>query len=928
MPTNGSPPNAAVETPHGLFLVQGVDRFPVAGDLAAAVEQAVADHVARTGRPPAAVVWDDLVIDYRPDRRALRLYRVAVPAGDPWLAAQLDGSARCAVRADLLGDDRSPALVLGGLDRPEDVARAEALHRFVGWPDAAPVTVRAFQPRHRAGSLSVVVNYRDKAGATLPCLAAIKRQAVAVPLQIILVDNQSTDWERAVVAAGAEQLFDGTDGVTVTHLTHDGPFNHSAQCNRAAAAATGEVLVMLSNDCVLLDPGLLQEMADWALEPGVGTVGPQLVAADGAVSSAGIGIGATRPDEPAPRVHDTTGRYLSGLFRRADGNSFACAAVSRAAWDAVGGMNEGAFPVDYNDADFCLRLTAAGYRHLYLGTRRARHSAGAGDHRLRELAEGNHARLAAAHRLDALPRASPVAAPAKPSPTFADPAATLLLEWCRLARNALDRGKEGTAAAEPVTAAMGRLAALTPPADADPALVAHWYAGVRTALKALVTAFLDSEPPTETLDRQRRRADRLASAATALAQAASRPLHPLPGPAADGSPAPPPPGATPDADPAYVSLSDPWMGEARHRLILFADALGPSPQVLFLAGLRRSRAARHTAVRVVTEEDLLNLRSARGEEAVGPWLSALFGHVQPTAVVMSRFASAPGFAAVRRELAGWPDVPLVAHLDDDFFSLPAVLGVDRYREARHPRRIHCLRAVADASDLLLAATAPLAERMAARFGADRVGLCPMAEAGVPPAPTPRGPGPVTIGYYGAATHNRDLEMIAPALARLKADHPDVTLEIVGSVARRPAAAALAGIATLDGELEHDYLAFRRSIAGRGWDIGLAPLASLPFNAAKTPIKWTEYAEAGIAVVASRTEPYVALGAAGAALLASPHEWHGRLTELVRHPERRDALVRASACLLAGYRGWNGLEDRLLGLLDRAAMRRRHAQAAA
>jgi GT2 family glycosyltransferase len=45
----------------------------------------------------------------------------------------------------------------------------------------------------------------------------------------------------------------------------------------------------------------------------------------------------------------------------------ACLAVKRSDFDLVGGFDEAAFPVAYNDIDFCLKLHVKGKRNYYRG---------------------------------------------------------------------------------------------------------------------------------------------------------------------------------------------------------------------------------------------------------------------------------------------------------------------------------------------------------------------------------------------------------------------------------------------------------------------------------------------------------------------------------------------------------------------------------
>ncbi len=102
-----------------------------------------------------------------------------------------------------------------------------------------------------------------------------------------------------------------------------------------------------------------------------------------------------------------------------------------------------------------------------------------------------------------------------------------------------------------------------------------------------------------------------------------------------------------------------------------------------------------------------------------------------------------------------------------------------------------------------------------------------------------------------------------------------------------------------------------------WDIGLAPLQITPSNRCKTATKWTEYAEAGIAVIASDIDPYRPMFAADAAFPATVDQWDHALDRLVSQPGLRQGLVRSADALLGSRYSWERLEASLLGLLQRA-----------
>jgi glycosyltransferase involved in cell wall biosynthesis len=77
----------------------------------------------------------------------------------------------------------------------------------------------------------------------------------------------------------------------------------------------------------------------------------------------------------------------------------------------------------------------------------------------------------------------------------------------------------------------------------------------------------------------------------------------------------------------------------------------------------------------------------------------------------------------------------------------------------------------------------------------------------------------------------------------------------------------------------------------GFDIGIAPLASTRFNAARSNVKVKEYAALGIPWLASRVAPYEALGPEQGGLLLEDDAWERALRDLIEHPLRRARLGR-------------------------------------
>ena len=223
----------------------------------------------------------------------------------------------------------------------------------------------------RAERVSAVIPFRDRPDLTIPCLEALAKQALGdTALEVILVDNASTAETMRDVHAAVERL--GLAEVTRT-VRWDGAFNHSHQCNLGAEAASGDVLLFLNNDCRLLSPDCLTEIAAWTLADGVGVVGPTQVGRDGRITSAGVAPVFVGHDFGAVVQDVVYDPEFAETLHEAPCVSFACAAMSKQTFEAVGRLDPVDFPVAYNDIDFCLRAGEAGLVNVVAGYVQAEH---------------------------------------------------------------------------------------------------------------------------------------------------------------------------------------------------------------------------------------------------------------------------------------------------------------------------------------------------------------------------------------------------------------------------------------------------------------------------------------------------------------------------------------------------------------------------
>ena len=227
-------------------------------------------------------------------------------------------------------------------------------------PKAAPIPAT-----HSASEwplVSLIVPTRDRADLLRLSVGSILAKTAYPHLEIIVVDNGSREPETL-------RLFEEWSGdVRIRVLPDPSPFNYAALNNRAVAAANGTMVGLINNDIEVLDPSWLDEMVGWALRPGVGCVGAKLFYPDGRLQHGGVVTGiAGAAGHRCKRAPRGAAGMLDELLtvNEVSAVTAACLLVRKAIYLDVGGLDEAAFAVAYNDVDFCLKVLRAGYRNLW-----------------------------------------------------------------------------------------------------------------------------------------------------------------------------------------------------------------------------------------------------------------------------------------------------------------------------------------------------------------------------------------------------------------------------------------------------------------------------------------------------------------------------------------------------------------------------------
>jgi GT2 family glycosyltransferase len=211
--------------------------------------------------------------------------------------------------------------------------------------------------------VSVIVPTRDRSELLAQCAEGLLQRTDYSNLELLIVDNGSTE---SATFALFDRLTSGDSRVRI--LRNPGPFNYSALNNAAAKEAKGEVLLLLNNDVSVIEPSWLRELVSQAIRPDVGIVGAKLIFANESLQHGGVALG---PDGFISHIHRSATRNDPGYFgqlaltRTLSAVTGACAAIRRAVFLEVGGLDEVNLQVAFNDIDLCLRIGDFGYRVVW-----------------------------------------------------------------------------------------------------------------------------------------------------------------------------------------------------------------------------------------------------------------------------------------------------------------------------------------------------------------------------------------------------------------------------------------------------------------------------------------------------------------------------------------------------------------------------------
>ena len=212
-----------------------------------------------------------------------------------------------------------------------------------------PATGRAGQPwrgrlfTNGRPKVTIVIPTKDRLDLLMRCVTSVEEQTDYPDFDVVIVDNGTTEREAlAYLDASPHQV-----------IRRPGPFNFSWLINEGAAAATGELLLLLNNDTEMHQRDWLAVLVDELADPSVGAVGCRLVGVEGDTQHEGIALGLAG----LIAVNLDLGGYCGFDLVPRDVVSVtaACVLIRREVFESIGRFDED-LPVGFGDVEFCLRF--------------------------------------------------------------------------------------------------------------------------------------------------------------------------------------------------------------------------------------------------------------------------------------------------------------------------------------------------------------------------------------------------------------------------------------------------------------------------------------------------------------------------------------------------------------------------------------------
>lgn len=228
-------------------------------------------------------------------------------------------------------------------------------------PGSEPSVVKPILPsrpieftKHERVSVSIIIPVFNQSDFTLACLSSLQENSGAIPFEVVVVDDASTDDTQDLLKTIPNLIY----------LRAETNAGFISSCNRGAEAARGEFLVFLNNDTTVTLGWLTALHETFEFEPRAGLVGSKLVYPDGRLQEAGGIIWRDGSGWNRGKFQDPSKPEYNYL-KEVSYCSAASVMIPRALFVSLGGFDRKYAPAYYEDTDLAFKVAQSGRKVLY-----------------------------------------------------------------------------------------------------------------------------------------------------------------------------------------------------------------------------------------------------------------------------------------------------------------------------------------------------------------------------------------------------------------------------------------------------------------------------------------------------------------------------------------------------------------------------------
>jgi glycosyltransferase involved in cell wall biosynthesis len=332
-------------------------------------------------------------------------------------------------------------------------------------------------------------------------------------------------------------------------------------------------------------------------------------------------------------------------------------------------------------------------------------------------------------------------------------------------------------------------------------------------------------------------------------------------------------------------------GTNKIKILILTDNFSATYYLAFHYPLQSLIARSQVLLTVLSQKCVISKVGSRKPTII---LNELLVSEAPNIVIFNRYGLPYG--SIFLELCKKHGIPTIYFIDDDLLNIPTFLGSEIQKQHGNTKIINERQYLLAHVDLIYTSTRYLNNFISQIFPKQQV-----VHSIYPPYLEfliSKNKHQVSItrnnfkfGYMGSKGHQKDLEMVTPAIIQILQNYPDSEFETFGTISL-PEKLSAFGNRVTSRKAVQNYDNFLNCLYNLNWDLGIAPLENHNFNFCKSPVKYLEYTASGIPTIASNILVYnQTINNMQNGILSEENEWYENIELVINRPDLRQEMLR-------------------------------------